>query len=1168
MRSERFSHQPSSGPIVATAPALDDKFDVTRTRCYLNGTQALVRLLLMQKHLDERAGRDTAGFVAGYRGSPLGTFDRELWRARSQLENKNIRFWPAVNEDLAATAVWGAQLCNVTTKARVAGVFGMWYGKGAGLDRSGDAMRHAHGAGVSPLGGVLAVVGDDHAQKSSVQAYASEPTFADLLIPLLYPASIFEILHFGLLGWAMSRYTGGWVGLKTLPDYLDASISLDVSALQSLEIVTPEHFTFPPGGVHVRWPDPWRQQEVRIVHGKLGAAQAFARANHIDRIVVDSPQARFGIVCAGKSYADLLQALADLGLSLERCAELGVRIYKVGMPWPLDPVGVRRFAAGVNEILVIEEKRSFIEAQIKEILYDDPDRPTITGKSTADGRPQIPWAGDCTPDIIARLLHARLASVRSTRANGRLRVVDAQEELVRTARPMMARPAYFCSGCPHNYSTRVPADSRALGGVGCHFMATDLDRSTAMITQMGGEGSTWIGHAPFTDEPHVFVNLGDGTYFHSGSLAIRACIAAGVNVTYKILFNDAVAMTGGQPIDGKLDVPDIASQLRAEGVQEIRILSERPERFAAAELPPQTAVMPRDRLDEVQCELRAVKGVSALIFDQTCAAEKRRRRKRGGYADPAVRTFINSDVCEACGDCSATSNCLSVVPIQTSFGRKRAIDQSNCNKDYSCTQGFCPSFVTIEGGAVRKPEIAVYRELVDEPPLPGVEQPYNIFITGIGGTGVVTIGALLGMAAHIEGIACSITDQIGMAQKGGAVVTHARFAHTAAALPSGRVPTAGANLVLGCDLPVALQDESVRKIARGMTRVILNTHEAITGEFIRNPAWEQPTAAMVRAMETIAGEGRVATFDATGIATRMSGDAIATNLLMLGIAYQKGLIPVRADSIVRAIELNGVSVTANIAAFRLGRQVALKNEPALAATAAPTDTAAVDGSLDELIRHRTRWLTAYQNEAYARTFADFVAQVRDFEAALLPGRAELTRAVALSLAKLMAYKDEYEVARLYTNGTFKAALAAQFTGKYQVKVHLAPPLLAGRDPRTGHLRKRTFGPWIFPVFRALAALKVLRGTPFDPFSYTAERRLERALIRQYRQLISSLLAELTPEGQELAVRIAKIPLEMRGFGHVKHANIAAAQRQQEQLLKRLKEERRQARADTAGTPRG
>jgi indolepyruvate ferredoxin oxidoreductase len=1142
--------------VTPTAPALDDKFDVTRARCYLNGTQALVRLLLMQKHLDERSGHATAGFVAGYRGSPLGTFDRELWRARAQLESKSIRFWPAVNEDLAATAVWGSQLCNVTTKARVAGVFGLWYGKGAGLDRSGDAMRHAHGAGVSPLGGVLAVVGDDHAQKSSVQAYASEPTFADLLIPVLYPASIFEILHFGLLGWAMSRYTGGWVGLKTLPDYLDASTSLDVSALQSLQIVTPQHFTFPPGGVHVRWPDPWRQQELRIVHGKLGAALAFARANHIDRIVVDSPQARFGIVCGGKSYADLLQALADLGLTLARCAELGVRIYKVGMPWPLDAVGVRRFAAGLTEILVIEEKRGFIEAQLKEILYNAPDRPTITGKSAADGRPQVPWTGECNPDIIARLLHARLDSVRSTRADDRLRVLDTQEELVRTARPMIARPAYFCSGCPHNYSTRVPAGSRALGGVGCHFMATDLDRSTALITQMGGEGTPWIGHAPFTDEPHLFVNLGDGTYFHSGSLAIRACIAAGVNVTYKILFNDAVAMTGGQPIDGKLDVPAIASQLRAEGVQVIRILSEHPERFAAALFPPQTKVMPRDRLDEVQRELRAVKGVSALIFDQTCAAEKRRRRKRGAYPDPPVRTFINSDVCEACGDCSAVSNCLSVVPVQTPFGRKRAIDQSTCNKDYSCTQGFCPSFVTIEGGALRKPEIAVATELV-EPALPGVEQPYNIFITGIGGTGVVTIGALLGMAAHIEGIACSITDQIGMAQKGGAVVTHARFARTPAELPSGRVPTAGANLLLGCDLPVALQDDSVRRIGRGVTRVILNTHEAITGEFIRDPTWEQTTAAMVRSMEGIAGAGRVSTFDATGLATRMTGDAIATNLIMLGIAYQQGLIPVRADSIVRAIELNGVAVTANVAAFRLGREAALRLEPALAA-AAPADTAEAAGNLDLLLHHRTRWLAAYQNEAYARTFADFVAQVREFETALLPGRVDLTRAVALSLAKLMAYKDEYEVARLYTTDTFTTALAAQFTGRYKVRIHLAPPLLARRDPSTGHLRKRTFGPWIFPVFRVLTALRVLRGTPFDPFSYTAERKLERLLIEQYRQLISTVLADLTPESHELAVCIAKIPLEMRGFGHVKRASIAAAQCKQAQLLDRLKEISRRA----------
>lgn len=1136
-------------------PALDDKFDLSSPRCYLNGTQALVRLLLMQRHLDERAGRNTAGFVSGYRGSPLGGFDRELWRAKSRLESKDIRFWPAVNEELAATATWGSQLCNVTTKARVEGVFGMWYGKGAGLDRSGDAIRHAHGAGVSPLGGVLAVVGDDHAQKSSVQAYASEPTFADLLIPVLYPSSIFELLHFGLLGWAMSRYTGGWVGLKTLPDHLDASVSLDVSALQALEIVTPEHFSFPPGGVHVRWPDPWRQQEIRIVQGKLGAAQAFARANRIDRMVVDPPQARFGIVCAGKSHGDLLQALNDLGLSPQRCAELGVRIYKVGMPWPLDPVAIRRFAEGLEEILVLEEKRAFIESQIKEILYDAPGRPKITGKNTERGDPQIPWTGECNPDIIARLLHARLDLALDAPASSRLLTLDSQEQLLHTARPTIARPAYFCSGCPHNYSTRVPDGSRALAGVGCHFMATDLDRNTAMITQMGGEGVTWIGHAPFTDEPHVFVNIGDGTYFHSGSLAIRACIAAGVNVTYKVLFNDAVAMTGGQPIDGQLDVPAIASQLVAEGVKVIRILSERPERFAAIALPEQAMVLPRDKLDEAQRELRAIKGVTALIFDQTCAAEKRRRRKRGLYPDPAVRTFINSEVCEACGDCSATSNCLSVVPVDTPLGRKRAIDQSSCNKDLSCAQGFCPSFVTVVGGALRKPELTLSEALLEEPTLPSIEGTYDIFITGIGGTGVVTIGALLGMAAHIEGLACSITDQIGMAQKGGAVVTHSRFARTHEELPSGRVPTAGADLVLGCDLPVALQDESVRKIRRGVTRVILNSHEAITGEFIRDPGWEQPTAAMTKAMELIAGEGLVETFDATGIATRQIGDAIATNLLMLGIAYQKGLIPVRAAAIVRAIELNGVSVKANIAAFQLGRRIGAEGERAFdrGSSASPPGVAAESGSIDQLIRHRADWLTSYQNEAYAKAFTDFVAQVRDSEGARVSGNTALTRAVAQSLSKLMAYKDEYEVARLYTNGAFKAALARQFTGPFKLKVHLAPPLLARRDPRTGHARKRGFGSWVFPAFRVLGALKALRGTRFDPFSYTAERKQERALIREYRELIAQLLPDLTPERHELAVQIAKVPLDIRGFGHVKHGNIVAAKSRQEQLLARFRQ---------------
>jgi indolepyruvate ferredoxin oxidoreductase len=1127
---------------------LNDKFRVRAGRLYMSGTQALVRLLLVQKWRDAEASLNTTGFVSGYRGSPLGGFDRELWRAEKFLEHESIRFWPGINEDLAATAVWGTQFAGLKGDWVRDGIFGLWYGKGAGLDRSGDAIRHANAAGVNPRGGVLAVIGDDHAQKSSTNPYFCEPTCADLLMPVLYPATIAELLQYGILGWAMSRFSGVWVGLKTMAELLDCSTSFHDASV-GMPVRLPEASPSL-GSLHLRVPDaPWNAAETRWIEHRLPAVHAFARANRVDRISLAAATPRLGIITAGKTHRDVLQALQDLGVSLDEAAALGISIYKVGMTWPLEIAGLRAFAAGIPELLVIEEKRPIIEDQVRVALSADRDRPLITGKKDENGAWQFPWIGELGAAGIARVLARKLGvDALPSAAAHRLTVLDAADARLKIERPIVDRPAYFCSGCPHSTSTRLPEGSRAIAGVGCHYMAAQMDRETGMLPQMGGEGAMWIGQAPFSATPHVFANLGEGTYFHSGSLAIRACISAGVNITYKLLYNDAVAMTGGQPVDGPLSVPQLAWQLYAEGVRGIRIVAEEPAKYRRSRsLPPGTSVDDRSRLDEVQRELRAIPGVTALIYDQTCAAEKRRRRKRKQLGDPAKRTYINPAVCEGCGDCSQTSNCLSVVPIETEHGRKRAIEQSSCNKDFSCVEGFCPSFVTVAGGSLRRPHIerAGASNPWPEPQLAPLDSVYDIFITGVGGTGVVTVGALLGMAAHLEGKACSILDQLGMAQKGGAVVSHVRLAGSPDRIAAARVSHAGADLLLGFDLAVALQTPAFSTLAPGRTRAVLNTHETVTGAFTRNPDMVQPTQEMVAAIRRSIGDNRVEAFDATLLATSLLGDSIATNLLVLGFAFQKGLIPLSRAAILQAIRLNGVAVDFSIKSFEWGRRAAMEG------AAARSDQPALSPSspdLDDLLERRVALLTQYQDASYAQQFREFIAWVRSREELRLPGSTRLARAVAVSLYKLMAYKDEYEVARLYTDGEFTRAIRESFTGDFKLSFHLAPPIFGRKDPKTGVPRKQVFGPWMYAVFQLLARLRKLRGTRWDPFGYTEERRMERRLISEYRSVIERIMAGLTPDKHALAVKIAEIPLSMRGYGYIKQRNVAAALAREAQLL--------------------
>ena len=1143
------------------AVTLDDKYLLEKGRVYLTGTQALVRLPMMQRQRDVVDGLNTACFISGYRGSPLGGFDQALWSARRFLEKNHIHFQPAINEELGATAVWGSQQTNLFPGYRYDGVFALWYGKGPGVDRSGDALKHGNAAGSSRHGGVLLLAGDDHTCKSSTLPHQSEYAFIDAAIPVLNPAGVQEFLDLGLYGWAMSRYSGCWIAFKTIAETVDSSASVDIGP-DRIEILEPVDFEMPSGGLNIRWPDQPLDQEYRLHKYKLDAALAFARANSLDRIVLDSPRPRFGIVTTGKSYLDVRQALDDLSIDDAHAAEIGIRLYKVAMSWPLEREGIRQFAEGLEEVLVVEEKRAVIESQLKEQLYNwRPDlRPRVIGKFDENGDWILPSNGELTPTRIARVIASRIARFHaSPRIAERLAFLDATERQLADNVVPFYRTPYFCSGCPHNTSTKVPEGSRALAGIGCHYLSQFMDRSTATFTQMGGEGAPWIGQSPFTETRHVFVNIGDGTYMHSGLLAIRAAVAAKVNITYKLLFNDAVAMTGGQPIDGGLTVSAVTRQLAAEGVRRIVVVTDEPEKYPPGiDFAAGTAVRHRDDLDAVQRELREFAGVTAIVYDQTCAAEKRRRRKRGRFPDPAKRVFINDLVCEGCGDCSRTSNCLSVVPVETEFGRKRAIDQSSCNKDYSCIEGFCPSFVTVHGGVLRKRKSGDLSEAglpaLPEPASADLDMPYGILVTGVGGTGVVTIGALLGMAAHLEQKGCTVLDMTGLAQKGGAVYSHVRIARAPEQIRAVRIAAGGAKLLLGCDLVVSASADALSKLRLGYSRAIVNSHQTITGDFTRDPDLAFPGHQMQRSIARATGADGAEFLDATRLATGLLGNSIASNLFMLGYAFQRGLVPLSAEAIAAAIALNGVAVEFNLAAFCWGRRAAI--DPVLvearAAPATVPPSHQLSETLDQLVDRRIAFLTEYQDGAYAARYAARIRRVREAEAVCMPGETRLTEAVARSLFKLMAYKDEYEVARLYTETDFLRRISDSFEGPYELHFHLAPPLLGDRDPETGHLRKRSFGPWMLPLFRVLAKLRRLRGTHFDIFGRSEERRLERRLISEYEMLVEEILARLSPANHAVASEIAALPLEIRGFGHIKEASLAQVTKREAELLARLR----------------
>lgn len=1165
--------RPAADPITRPDYELAHNLWAQQGQVFMTGTQALVRLMLMQRWRDAAQGLDTQGFVSGYRGSPLGMLDQQIWKAGQRWQDAGLRFVPAINEELGATQVLGTQRVESDPEKTTQAVFAMWYGKGPGVDRAGDALKHGNAFGSSPNGGVLVVAGDDHGCVSSSMPHQSDQLFQAFHMPVLSPANVAEYLEFGLYGWQLSRFSGNWVGMTALSEVVESGATVDLDAINARvarwrsndEVRRATGHQPPAQGLHYRWPDlPSLLIEERMAD-KLKAVAAFARVNSIDRQVIHSPQACVGIITCGKAHYDLMEVLRRLDISCDMLAEAGVRLYKVGLSFPLENTRVQAFAQGLQEILVVEEKGPVVETQLRDLFYNAPAdaRPRILGKRNAQGQPLISALGELRPSRLIEILADWLIGHFPERfADRRALVRDfTLPELLSNGSDSVKRLPYFCAGCPHNTSTKVPEGSQARAGIGCHFMANWMNRDTAGLIQMGGEGVDWVSQAMFSRKPHVFQNLGDGTYYHSGYLAIRQAVAAKARITYKILFNDAVAMTGGQPVDGTTSVDAIARQVESEGVRQVVVLSDDIAKYDSQRqhFPAGTQFFDRAELDRVQRQLREVDGVTVLIYEQTCAAEKRRRRKKGSMADPERRLFIHNDVCEGCGDCGVQSNCVAVLPLETPQGRKRKIDQTACNKDYSCAKGFCPSFVSVRGGKLRKKAGVLtgdagqdaFAQQVAQLPLPAAHEwtgPYDLLVTGVGGTGVVTVGAVIAMAAHLEGKSASVLDFMGFAQKGGSVLSFVRLADVPERLNQVRIDTQQADAILACDTVVAAQPDALGTVRHGRTRILANVHETPVAESLRNPDASLKTDLLLAKLRYAAGDDRVETFDAQALAEGFLGDTVTANILALGYAWQRGLVPVSLAALERAITLNGVAVKANLQAFALGRLAAA--QPQACTQLLGQGSATAPETLSALMARHVQELTAYQNAAYAQRYTRLMQQVCAREEAVSPGSERFARAVARSLFKLMAYKDEYEVARLYTDGRFDQALRQQFEGDLKLEFHMAPPTFSkprGDEPPP----KRRFGPWLLPAMRLLAKGKSLRGSAWDLFGKTEERRLERALITQYEARVQELLPQLDAPRLALAADVAAVPMSMRGFGHVKLANIALARIREAELLHRF-----------------
>ncbi|WP_157219359.1 indolepyruvate ferredoxin oxidoreductase family protein [Flavisphingomonas formosensis] len=1136
---------------------LDDKYVQSEGRVFISSNQALVRLPLDQARRDRAAGLKTAGYISGYRGSPLGVYDAALWGAQKLLDEHEVRFVPGLNEELAATAIRGTQELAWFGASQYQGVFGLWYGKGLGVDRAIEGLKLGNLEGTSALGGYLAVAGDDHGGKSSASAHQSEHTLIAGFLPVLYPANTREILEYGLYGWAMSRYTGLYIGLKCITDTLDLSASVELPDAYR-PFVTPD-WALPPEGLNLRRNLPPLVQEDWTVNKRLPAAAAWARANPIDRVAIDGERRTLGIVAAGKAYLDVRQALADLGLDEAKCRALGIRVYKPGLIWPIEGESAARFAEGHRALLMVEEKRPVLEEQFASLLYGmaADRRPALIGKRDLQGEMLLPQTGELNAAQVRKAIRTALTQIdlADEEVERRYAWFHDLEGRALAVGGSRYRPAFYCSGCPHNTSTKIPDGSIAMAAVGCQGLAAYVmpERRTMQPVSMGHDGMPWTSVAPLVDREHIFQNMGDGTYSHSGILSIRAAVASKVNMTFKILYNDAVAMTGGQPVEMQMSPVDMVNQLVAENVKPVLFVSDQPEKWRDL-VPGGVEVHHRDEMDALQRRLRELPGVSAIVYEQTCATEKRRRRKRGAFPDPDKRVFINPAVCEGCGDCSVQSNCVSIQPLETEFGRKRQIDQSTCNKDYSCVKGFCPSFVTVTGAKIAThtagdPALidALIAALPDAGTLPIGEEGHNLLVAGIGGTGVLTVGALLGMAAHLEGKGCTVLDLTGMAQKGGAVTSHIRTGPTPDTIYTSRLGVATSDLILACDMIVGSGAEVLRTVKPGATAAVVNSDVTPTGEFQTNRKLDLGGEALEATIREALGNGAFLPFHATRLATDLTGDSIATNILMLGYAAQKGLLPVSTASIEEAIRLNGSFVKGNLRTFALGR-VAAHAPDALARLLAGKPEAAPLDTLDALLDSRVRLLTNYQNAAYADRYLGFVREVEQTIAAKrLDGGELLVREVALTLARLMAYKDEYEVARLHADPEFMERLRTQFSGDFKIRFHLAPPMLPGRDA-TGRPKKREFGAWMLPVFRILQRFKGLRGTPFDPFGHTAERRMERRLIEDYRAMIRDVVARVEQGNLAAAIELAGAAYDVRGYGPVKDASVEEYELQRRALL--------------------
>ena len=1120
---------------------LHDKFDLAKSPVLMNGTQALVRLMLMQKARDRAAGLNTAGYVTGYRGSPLGGVDQQMARARDDLTAADVVFQEGLNEDLAATALWGTQQAELRGEGKYDGVFGLWYGKGPGVDRSGDVMRHANMAGTSPKGGVVMCMGDDHTGESSTTLHQSDWAMVDAYMPVLSPAGVQEILDYGLYAFALSRYAGVWCGLKLMKDTVEVTSVVD-GRPDRMAFVTPDR-PLPPGGLSIRLVDTPVLQETRMIDHKRFAAEAFARANRIDRRMWGKPGARIGFVAAGKNWLDLLHAFSLLGIDAAEAERLGITTYKVGQVWPLDMVSFHEWAEGLDLIVVVEEKRKLIEVQVKEAIFEDRQGRRVYGWHKGDswehGRQMelFPTRFALDPVAIATAIGGVLAEegCASDRVKNGMQAIDESRK-ADNAPEIASRVPYFCSGCPHNTSTKLPEGSRAYAGIGCHYMVQWMERDTVGFTQMGGEGANWIGEAPFSKTGHVFQNIGDGTYNHSGIQAIRAAVAAGTTITYKILFNDAVAMTGGQANEGGLTAARIAAEVRAMGVRDIAVVYDDKEDVNPADFAG-TPTHPRDELMEVQEKFRNISGVSVILYVQTCAAEKRRRRKKGTFPDPDRRVWINTDVCEGCGDCGVQSNCVSIVPVETEFGTKRAIDQSSCNKDYSCLKGFCPSFVTVIGGSIRKAAtVDLDLGALPDPVLPPIDGTFNVVITGVGGTGVVTVGAVLAMAAHLDGKGAGLMEMAGLAQKGGAVHLHCRIAERPEDISAIRVATGEADTLIGGDLVVSAGAKTLGLTKTGRTGAVVNAHRIVTGDFARNRDFKLPFDRLQVSLEARLKD-RLRLFDASDLARRTLGDSIYSNMMLLGAAWQTGLVPLSAEALRQAVRLNGTAVERNLKAFEIGRWAAVNPD---AAVQAASDTVVTKPlTSDARIALRRAEVAAYQDENLAREFSALIDRFTE---------PTMRESVARSWHKLLTYKDEYEVARLHL--TTVERVKAEFDGDPKLTLHLAPPLLPGKDAQ-GRPKKRAFGAWMLGAFRWLARGKVLRGTPLDPFGYSVDRRAERALIAQYRADMERVLALGEAADPKAALALAELPLQIRGYGPVKEASIEAAAKRRDGLLAKL-----------------